>query len=232
VSGAIAIFVKTPGYSAVKTRLAATVGSAWADEWYGRAAAAVAAVAVTAGSTAGAAVYWAVAEPTAIAAGAWSSLPNLDQGQGELGARMGRVHTELVRRHGHGLLLGADTPQLAADDLAAALRWCAGVAPRQAIGPARDGGFWLYAANRETASACWEDVIYSHPETARRFRGRFAARGAWFVLPTLTDVDRGDDLIAMRCELAALRSPVPAQRELGAWLAAAAGRGGGREEPS
>jgi glycosyltransferase A (GT-A) superfamily protein (DUF2064 family) len=34
VSGAIAIFVKTPGYSTVKTRLAAAVGSSVAHEWH------------------------------------------------------------------------------------------------------------------------------------------------------------------------------------------------------
>jgi hypothetical protein len=34
------------------------------------------------------------------------------QGEGELGARMGRVHAELLARHDFALLLGADTPQL------------------------------------------------------------------------------------------------------------------------
>ena len=80
MSGAIAIFVKTPGYSALKTRLAATVGTAVADQWHTRAAPAVAEVATAAARDAGAAVYWAVAEPDAIAASAWPSLPNLAQG--------------------------------------------------------------------------------------------------------------------------------------------------------
>src|SRR4029079_3252618 len=44
VSG-VAIFVKTPGHSPVKTRLAADRGQAWTEAWYRRAAAAVAAVA-------------------------------------------------------------------------------------------------------------------------------------------------------------------------------------------
>jgi uncharacterized protein len=218
LSGAIAIFVKTPGYSAVKTRLAATVGAKAADEWYARAARAVAEVASDACRAAGGTVYWAVAEQEAIAAGVWASLPNLGQGEGGLGARMASVHADLVHRHGHGLLLGADAPQLSADVLGAALHWCAAPVPRQVIGPAHDGGFWLYGANRITPPTRWDDVAYSRGETARDFRARFADRGEWLVLPTLTDVDRRDDLPAMRDELAALRTPSPAQRALVRWV--------------
>jgi glycosyltransferase A (GT-A) superfamily protein (DUF2064 family) len=163
-------------------------------------------------------VFWAVAEPAAVTARVWDDLPNLVQGEGGLGARMGRVHAELVRRHGHGLLLGADTPQLASDHLLAALDWCAVAAARQVIGPARDGGFWLYAANRPSALARWEAVVYSAAETARHFRTTFADAGAWLELPTLTDVDQGDDLPAMRNELAALAAPLPSQVALATWL--------------
>jgi len=232
VSGAIAIFVKTPGYSPLKTRLAATLGRGAADQWYARAADAVAEVASSAGRASGAEVYWAVAEPGAIAAGVWSGLANLEQGEGDLGARMGYVHAELGRRHGHGLLLGADTPQLAADHLRDALQWCAGTEPRQAIGPARDGGFWLYAANRATAIARWSAIAYSGAATARDFRASFGDRGKWLVLPTLTDVDRGDDLVAMRRELAALHSPLPAQQALAAWVDEIQGAAGGRKGTS
>ncbi|HEV8692715.1 MAG TPA: hypothetical protein VGQ93_00795, partial [Lysobacter sp.] len=59
----LAIFVKTPGYSPVKTRLAADCGRAYAEAWYRRAAAAVASVAKIAADREGIAVYWAVAEP-------------------------------------------------------------------------------------------------------------------------------------------------------------------------
>lgn len=218
MSGALAIFVKTPGFSALKTRLAATLGAALAEAWYRRAAAAVAEVAVAAGRAFGATVYWAVAEAEALAADAWPTLPNLGQGEGNLGERMGRVHAELVRRHASGLLLGADTPQLDADHLQAALRWCATTEPRQAIGPTHDGGFWLYAANRAVPSAAWEAVAYSRSDTARSLRARFADGGEWLELPVLTDVDRGDDVLRMRRELAALPRPLPAQQTLGVWM--------------
>ncbi len=218
MSGAVAVFVKTPGYSAVKTRLAATRGEAFARAWHVRAAAAVAAVATAAASTTGAAVHWAVAEAAAITDDAWPDLPNLAQGEGGLGVRMGRVHAELVRRHGYGLLLGADAPQLGVAAVRDACAWCAGADARQALGRARDGGFWLYAGNRVAALPVWESVAYSRPDTATRFQAAFAPYGVWRELPSLTDVDTDDDLSAMRRELAALDTPLPAQRALAAWL--------------
>jgi hypothetical protein len=219
VSGAIAILVKTPGYSAVKTRLAAGIGERAACEWYQRAAAAVAAVARAAADEHGATVYWAVAEPGALADGAWPDLPALPQGEGGLGARMGRVHGALVDRHGSGVLLGADAPQIAVAYLVRALHWCEDALPRHALGRARDGGFWLYAGNRVTPLAAWGSVKYSQPDTALSFRAALKAHAAWLELPTLTDVDRSDDLPAMERELASLPKLVPAQQALRAWLA-------------
>jgi glycosyltransferase A (GT-A) superfamily protein (DUF2064 family) len=223
VSGGVAIFVKTPGYSVVKSRLAATVGDGTARAWHLRAAATVAAVATAAAAAVGAAVYFAVAEAEALAADEWKELPCLPQGEGELGARMGRVHAELVQRHGHGVLLGADAPQLAVGTLGEALAWCAGSAPRQALGPAHDGGFWLYAGNRTVPLATWEAVAYSRSDTAERFRAAFAAHGEILTVAPLTDVDRGTDLGTMRNELAALATPLPAQRALATWLDATFG---------
>lgn len=218
MSGAIAIFVKTPGYSAVKTRLAEGIGEQAARAWYEQAAQTVAAVARQAGERHGAEVYWAVAEDAALAHEVWWDLPNLAQGEGGLGARMGRVHAELVARHDAGLLLGADTPQLAVTHLVEALRWCDAASTRHALGPARDGGFWLYAGNRVTPLPAWESVGYSRSDTARNLRAVVGEPEAWLDLPTLTDVDRSDDLAAMERELASISTLVPAQQSLRAWL--------------
>ena len=190
MSGAVAIFVKTPGYSPVKTRLAAGVGEAVAIEWYRRAVVAVAEVALAAAGSS-TAVYWSVAEEEACGEEVWRELPTLAQGEGTLGARMGRVHHELVRRHGAGLLLGADAPQLAVASLRAAFTWCEAAEPRQVLGPARDGGFWLYGGNRTAPLAVWESVAYSVADTAARFRAAFAPYGAWLAAERFSAGVRG-----------------------------------------
>jgi uncharacterized protein len=217
MNGAAAIFVKTPGLSPLKTRLAAGIGPAAAAHWYRLAAEAVAEVLAW---VPGLTTYWAVAEPVASAAPAWPGLPLIGQGEGELGARMGRVHAELLGRHDFVLLLGADTPQLEPARLGEAAGWLASGAPRLVMGPARDGGFWLFGANRDPAAADWLRAPCGRADTARGFRDAMAYLGDWRCLPELTDVDEVQDIDTMLAELGALEHPLPAQLRLAAWTRA------------
>lgn len=214
----VAIFVKTPGRSPVKSRLAAERGRQWTEDWYRLAAAAVAAVASEAGRRAGATAYWAVAEPAAITAGDWTGLPTIAQGEGGLGERMARVLATLVARHGRGLLLGADAPQVSSALLLEAIAWLDDGSPRLTLGPARDGGFWCVGANVAPPEAAWTGVEYGTSATGRAFRAALAPYGAWHELPMLTDADHAADLPLVLAELTALPAPLAAQRELIAWM--------------
>ncbi|MEG3191988.1 TIGR04282 family arsenosugar biosynthesis glycosyltransferase [Lysobacter sp. D1-1-M9] len=216
MSGALAIFVKTPGHSAVKSRLAADRGERYAQAWYRHAAAAVASVARSAQARHGLTAYWAVAEPEAL--GDWPELPALAQGGGELGERMARVHAQLVARHGSGLLIGADAPQLTVQLLGEAGDWLASASPRLALGPASDGGFWLFGANMPPPLPAWTQVRYSADDTARQFRRNMEALGAWRTLATLTDADHGHDLTAVLHALETLPEPTAEQRSLADWM--------------
>lgn len=218
MTGGLAILVKTPGHSPVKTRLAAGLGEAFAAQWHWRAARTVAAVA---GTIPAVQCYWAVAEAAAMVAPDWPGLPLVEQGEGELGERMGRVHAALLERHDFALLLGADTPQLGAAVLAEACAWLASGESRCAMGRAPDGGFWLLGANRCAAPADWLNAPCGRNDTARGFLSAMRHLGAWHMLPWLTDVDEPGDLAAMLVEVERLASPHPAQRELARWTRAA-----------
>jgi glycosyltransferase A (GT-A) superfamily protein (DUF2064 family) len=165
-------------------------------------------------------VYWAVAEAGAVNDPAWAGLPTIAQGAGELGDRMHRVHSELVARHGAGILLGADTPQLRASVLIEALQWLVDPAPRMALAPAHDGGFWLFGANRAIPRGRWLEPRYSAPDTTRQFQRALDGIGTWQTLRTETDVDTGEDLAACMTALQSLPSPHPAQTALLAWMTA------------
>ena len=102
---------------------------------------------------------------------------------------MARVHAELVGRHGGGVLLGADAPQITVDLLVEALDWLASPSPRLVLGPSRDGGFWLFGANVAPPEGVWTSVPYSIATTATDFRAALAPYGAWHTLATLTDAD-------------------------------------------
>jgi glycosyltransferase A (GT-A) superfamily protein (DUF2064 family) len=215
---AIAIFVKTPGHSPIKTRLAATVGRAFAEQWHAQAAEAVAAVVREACRANAASAYWAVAEADALADPRWDGLPVLGQGEGGLGARMHAVHRALVERHGAGILLGADAPQIDPAVLREALVWLDEPQPRSVMGRAADGGFWLFGSNRAHPLGLWESIPYSVPDTADRFRAAPGDWGAWLELLVLSDVDTAGDLAACHAALTTLPAPLPAQSALRAWM--------------
>lgn len=215
MTSGLAIFVKTPGHSPVKTRLAAVTGSAFAEDWHQRAAHCIASVVKDCGAIT---PYWAVAEAGALDDPRWSGLPRLAQGEGELGERMARVHERLLRTHRGSILIGADTPAIGVDLLDQAARWLDHPNPRLVIGPASDGGFWLFGANRPLPLAAWNAPRYGGTEVYRVLRDAMQGQGEWLELSTRDDLDRFEDLLPLIQQLAALPSPRPEQTSLLAWL--------------
>ncbi|MGY6554733.1 MAG: TIGR04282 family arsenosugar biosynthesis glycosyltransferase [Wenzhouxiangella sp.] len=216
---AVAIFVKTPGLSRVKTRLAASIGAERAIECHLRCAATVAAVA-SAASAEGAVgpVYWAVAESAGMDDPRWTGLPSLLQRGEGLGERMRSIHDALCERHGAGILIGADLPQLTTAQLALAARHLQSGPARGVLGPACDGGFWLFGANQPLPSTIWQKPHYGGDRVARDLLNAIGTQLAWRHLPSATDLDQGDDLDAVIADLRALQDAHPVQSELLLWL--------------
>ena len=212
---AIAIFVKTPGLSAIKTRLAETIGSQTAEQWHRLAAQATAEVAVA--SEIGP-VYWAVAEPEGTNHMLWRHLPHLVQSAGGLGERMATIYNALIETHGRAILLGADTPQIDPASLRKAAQWLNVSQARQVIGPATDGGFWLYGGNRSACEHLWGQVAYSQSDTLEQFQYAMSEQGDWLRLDQKTDVDRAKDLSCASQALIDLATPSPTQARLIQWL--------------
>jgi uncharacterized protein len=213
MSGSLAIFVKTPGYSPVKTRLANDIGRVAATEWYNAACLAVKNIAEHLQSLTRVAAYWAVAEETALRDGIWKDFPVLSQGEGGLGERMGRVHRMLVRQHGFGMLIGADAPQISVDDLQKAATFLQHTSARLVIGPASDGGFWCVGANRRIDMTIWTSVEYSQADTCEKFLALLPDFEC-MTLRQLTDVDTKNDLLACQHELATLENKTATQEKI------------------
>lgn len=220
MSGAIAVFVKTPGLSPVKTRLATKWGKTHAEAFHLASARAVAAVVQAASESAALQGYYAVAEPAALHADTWQALPCIWQGRGGLGERMAQVYQALLKRHDFVLLVGADSPQMTATELLAAAAWLAGdERARLALGFSVDGGFWLFGGNCGVPLALWTDVTYSAADTGMQFFNKMARLGDIKILATLLDVDELDDVPPLRTALLELPEPLPAQLELLRFLA-------------
>lgn len=216
MTAALAIFVKTPGLSPVKTRLAAGIGASAALRFHQLAAAATAEVARA--CTPSLTPYWAIAEAGPAAAAAWPGFAPLHQGEGDLGERLHTVYARLQARHRRVLLIGADAPQLTVASLRRALARLDDASVPFVIGDASDGGFWLFGGRAAIPRDVWTRVRYSRSQTASDLRQQLQLHGAVATVERLTDVDSAADLPALRGALDALDAPLPAQLALRQWL--------------
>jgi glycosyltransferase A (GT-A) superfamily protein (DUF2064 family) len=118
----------------------------------------------------------------------------IGQVKGDLGRRMGALLA--VSGTAPVILIGTDIPGVRADPIAKAFYRLKGASA--VIGPADDGGFWLYGARRVPRLVIpFDGVRWSAPETrADVVRNLGAAR--WAEGQTLSDVDSADDLKRLR----------------------------------
>ncbi len=228
--GAIAIFVKTPGLSPVKSRLAGEIGKEKAVTFYRHA---VQATVETVRAFLDAHPHWharfAVAERRGCADPLWRAFPARYSGGGGLAQRLHRVSDALLCVHGRVLLLGADSPQITVADLEAA---AAALQRRDwVIGPAADGGFWCLGSRIALPLAVWEAVPFDRHDGggSTRVREALVAEAARRGIPRpamlrpLHDIDHRADLLAAQAEWPAAGQETAAQRALRSWIAHAVG---------
>lgn len=215
---AIAIFVKTPGYSPVKSRLWPDLGRTAAERLHRASAEAVRSVVERTAAMSAVEGYWAIAESDPSAASEWRGLGHVAQGEGNLGLRMASVFGQLRASHDAVILIGADAPQLECRQLLHAADWLRSEQARLVIGRARDGGFWLFGGNRDLPGSEWTRVNYSTPDTAREFTDAMDGHGEWQELDVLQDIDSATDIAPVRAQLLALHDPTAEQSSLGHML--------------
>jgi hypothetical protein len=220
---ALAVFVKTPGLSPIKTRLAEGLGRDRALAFYRLSVAAVEATAVAVTASNDVAAHWAVAEEAGLADSQWHRFPRIDQGTGGLGERLGHVFGQLRRRSDAVIAIGGDSPQITPE----LIRWACGPLRQDrgqaahVLGRCHDGGFYLVGTNRPLPPETWRDVPYSTPDAAARLAENLAPQGPIVELPRLCDVDRADDLTLLADELREISDPSAAQRAVLNWIVAA-----------
>ena len=215
MTGAVAIWVKTPGLSPVKTRLAATIGIQAAEQFYRLSTQAVAAVVRETARAGILTPYWAVAEARALAHPAWQEFTTVFQGEGGLGSRLSHVYDALLEQHPWVIFIGGDAPQITADLLRDAVHLLE--SGEFVLGLAGDGGFYLFGGSRPVPRQAWEAVPYSDSRTARVLSD-FLQPLAANRLPVLFDVDTAEELQQLGPTLASLPSLLAEQRAVLEWL--------------
>jgi rSAM/selenodomain-associated transferase 1 len=211
---ALAIFVKTPGLSPIKTRLAKDIGTAAAVEFHQLAAAAVASVVRECNSMV--TPYWAVAESSAMGDEYWNGFPKLWQGNGGLGERLHSVYETLLDRHGSVVMIGADSPQMTSDLLSEVVVKL--TCDPFVMGPAADGGFWLFGGCKALSPIVWRSIRYSQLTTASELLSALSATGNVACVQELTDVDTSSDLKSVVETISARARNTTEQWQLTTWL--------------
>lgn len=188
-----AIFVKTPGLSPIKTRLGKEIGKEEAEAFHLESAKKVCEeLLLFKKKTTGFAPHWAVAEEAGIYSPHWSSMPCLYQGNGELGHRLHRVYNQLIENYGAAFLLGSDSPEINSAILESAVT---ALKNRDfVIGPATDGGFYLFGGKRKLEATLWDAVPYSTSQTAALLLREVKQLGTVQLIQTLSDIDTVEDL--------------------------------------
>jgi glycosyltransferase A (GT-A) superfamily protein (DUF2064 family) len=218
---ALAVFVKTPGLSPIKTRLADGIGRECADEFYRLSIAAVEATVAAVAESSDVLPHWAIAEENAQADPRWQRFPRLHQGIGELADRLGRVVSELMRRHDAVIAIGGDSPQLSPDIVRDAFRHLRRDNDQQThvLGRCHDGGFYLVGTNQRLPPDSWRDIPCGTCDAADRLCENLSRHGKVVELPRLTDVDRAADVAVLGDELCAVANPSPEQLAVLKWAA-------------
>ena len=193
----LAIFVKTPELSPVKTRLASSIGQAQALKFYEMSLLATAAVARAAQDKIPTLdVVWAVAEPQALSAPRWSAFKTVSQGEGGLGERLSHVYDQLKSKYEYISFIGADSPHILPTQLVHALNLTKQKAsPSQfVIGETDDGGFYYFGSSQNLKRSVWLGIEYSSEKTAAQLIERVQEMGPVKKIQTAFDIDTFEDL--------------------------------------
>jgi len=180
----IFLMVKAPRPGRVKTRLAREIGDVAAARFHRHNTLAV----IRRLRDPRWRLVLAVAPEAAQTARWWPpGLPRVNQGRGDLGARMARVFAQAGP--GPALIVGSDIPRITAERIAAALRALRGA--DAVLGPAPDGGYWLIGLRRQPAPrGLFDGVRWSGPQARADTIANVKATGLRIALADqLSDVD-------------------------------------------
>lgn len=194
MKGAVAAFVKTPGLSPIKTRLAKDIGKQKAEEIYRYMVETVEDVLLNLQDDS-IDVYWAVGEEAGLIKPLWKKLKSIHTGDGELGERLHHVYSSLLEKYNYVIMIGSDSPNITPEHINCAAEIAKG--GRFVFGPTFDGGFYLFGGNTKIPKEIWTSVTYSQNDTMENLSQKIEEFGEVLVIEALADVDTVADLATL-----------------------------------
>lgn len=193
---ALAVFVKTPGLSPIKTRLARSTSEDFADTFYKKSLKATSAFLQSIKEKVdGVDTYWAVAEEQGLKSEYWSHSKKIYQGVGDLGMRLHKVYSELNEEYDAVFFMGADSPHLSSVYISEKVRYFMNTKSSDfLLGSTIDGGYYFFGGKSQLASSAWLNVRYSSLETSSDFSKNLIANGTLVSINESFDIDEKLDL--------------------------------------
>ncbi len=198
---ALAIFAKNPHLTPVKTRLAQDIGKENAIHFYRLCLQYTRELALEliANSAQAISPYWALAEHDSLLLPEWQCFNTLWTGEGELGDRLHHVYSTLLTKHEAVIMIGTDSPALPSSLLHDAIKNICLDINTVAIGPAKDGGFYLFGGSRAIDPSIWLAVPYSSVHTLEILHRELQNHNIPVALmPEHFDVDTHNDLLLLK----------------------------------
>jgi hypothetical protein len=213
----LAIFVKTPGLSPVKTRLAANIGKDQAEEFYRRSIKSTIAFSKKLEKhVVGLKVHWAIAEEDGLNHAFWNDFQNVSQGGGSLGERLSFVYNELLKKFDQVYFIGADSPHL--DYLEMANLMNSHKENNFILGETSDGGFYLFGGHFPIPKELWMSVEYSQFSTCKDLSEKLSLISEIDYLPQGFDIDEVEDFKKYIDPNIELKNQLPEQIETINWI--------------
>ena len=224
MSTAIATFAKTPGLSQVKTRLAEDIGKDKAEEFYNLSVKATEEMLLELKHKLrnNIEVYWALAEENGVNNTMWSKFEAVWTGEGDLGKRLFNISDKLLKKHDNVILIGTDSPQLNSELLSQVIDILNKGSEDCVIGPAYDGGFYLFGCTNSIPEQIWTSVTYSKANTLKQLLNRLKEQNIpYSLMKYIGDVDEEGDLQTLYDSLYLIKdSHSSSQAMLFEWLEA------------
>lgn len=197
MSIAVAIFAKTIGLSPVKTRLAKSIGKEKAEEFYKLSVDSIEETIKELKTQTNKEItpYWAVAEKEGVANPRWKSFEAIWTGEGDLGERLFHISDTLLERHEKIIIIGTDSPQLDTEIILESIKNLENKPNSSIIGPAYDGGFYLFGCDFLIPKSIWTSITYSKNTTLKQLIDKLESENiAYSFLKEMGDVDEVEDL--------------------------------------
>lgn len=216
----LAIFVKTPGLSPVKTRLAKSVGREVAEDFYKLSLKATASFAkAIKGKIPELKIYWAVAEVEGLEKDLWNDFETIPQGDGTLGDRLSFVYDQMLNIHHSVCFIGADSPHLDYLEISNYISTLRKSSPQKfLLGETYDGGFYFFGGSQSIPKEIWTAVHYSTETTCHELCEDLNQVGFIELLSENFDIDRVEDFDNYKKNNFGMNDLLPEQRDLLRWV--------------